>query len=41
MKKITLENLCESLKLMQHEVIVPEEISIKAKRAIDAMLAIK
>lgn len=41
MKKITLENLCESLKLMKHEVIVPEEISIKAKRAIDAMLAIK
>ena len=40
MKKITLENLADCLREMKHEVAVPEEISIRAKRAIDAMLAI-
>lgn len=41
MKKATLENVRDALAFMRHEVIVPEEISKKAKRAIDAMLAIK
>ena len=40
MKKITLENLVGCLREMKHEVAVPEEISTRAKRAIDAMLAI-
>ena len=40
MKKITLENLADCLREMKHEVAVPEEISIRAKRAIDAMLAV-
>lgn len=40
MKKITLENLAGCLREMKHEVAVPEEISTRAKRAIDAMLAI-
>ena len=41
MKKTTLENLRDSLQFMRHEVVVPEEISKRARRAIDAMLAIK
>ena len=40
MKKITLENLADCLREMKHEVIVPEDISSRAKCAIDAMLAI-
>lgn len=40
MKKITLENLRDALRDRQHEVIVPEEIAVRAKRAIDAMLAL-
>ena len=40
MKKITLENLADCLREMKHEVAVPEEISTRAKRAIDAMLAV-
>lgn len=40
MKKITLENLAASLREMKHEVIVPEDIASRAKRAIDAMLAV-
>ena len=41
MKKTTLENLFECLKEMKTRVVVPEEIAVKAKRAIDAMLAVK
>ena len=40
MKKTTLENLAESLREMKTEVSVPQDIAIRAKRAIDAMLAI-
>jgi quinolinate synthase len=40
MKKITLENLASCLRDMKHEVVVPEDVSIRAKRAIDAMLAV-
>ena len=40
MKKITLENLAGCLREMKHEVAVPEEISTRAKRAIEAMLAV-
>ena len=40
MKKNTLENLRDSLEEMKTEVVVPEETSARAKRAIDAMLAV-
>ena len=41
MKKTTLENLAMSLREMKTEVTVPEETAIRARRAIDAMLAVK
>ena len=41
MKKNTLENLRDSLKEMKTEVTVPEEVSFRARRAIDAMLAVR
>ena len=40
MKKTTLASLRESLAEMRERVIVPKEIQVRAKRAIDAMLAI-
>jgi quinolinate synthase len=40
MKMITLENLRDSLRDLKHEVIVPEGIARRARRAIDRMLAI-
>ena len=40
MKKNTLENLRDSLMEMKTEVVVPGEIAARAKRAIDAMLAV-
>ena len=40
MKKITLENLLISLKEMKYKVEVPLEVATKARRAIDAMLAV-
>jgi quinolinate synthase len=40
MKKITLENLASCLRDMKHEVVVPEDVAVRAQRAIDAMLAV-
>jgi len=40
MKRITLEAIYDALLTMQHEVIVPEGVRIRAKAAIDAMLAL-
>lgn len=40
MKKTTLENLRDSLRDGKTEVVVPADISARAKRAIDAMLAV-
>jgi quinolinate synthase len=40
MKKITLEKILKSLETMKPEVTVPEAIRIRAKRAVDRMLAI-
>ena len=41
MKKTTLENLAESLRAMKTEVTVPDDIACRARRAIEAMLAVK
>lgn len=40
MKQITLENIYECLLQMQHEVTIEESVRIRAKAAIDAMLAL-
>lgn len=40
MKKITLEKVAWSLKDMQYKITVPEEIRIKAKKALDRMVEI-
>ena len=40
MKKATLENLAEALREMKTEVTVPEDVAVRAKRAIDAMLSV-
>ena len=40
MKRISLENIYDALVSMKHEVTVPEDIRIRAKAAIDAMLAL-
>lgn len=40
MKRISLENIYDALVSMKHEVTVPEDIRIRAKAAIDEMLAL-
>ena len=40
MKRITLENILDCLTEMKHEVLIEEEVRVKAKAAIDAMLAL-
>jgi quinolinate synthase len=40
MKRITLENIHDCLVDMKHEVTIDEDVRIRAKRAIDAMLAL-
>lgn len=40
MKRITLENIYDCLKTGTHEVTIPEDIRIRAKAALDAMLAL-
>jgi len=41
MKMITLENLRESLRNLQPEVTVPDDVAEKARRSVSRMLAIK
>jgi len=41
MRRITLANIVESLEKEQYEITVPEDIRIRAKAAIDAMLAVR
>ena len=40
MKRITLENILDCLTEMKHEVTMDEDMRVKAKAAIDAMLAL-
>ena len=40
MKKTTLGNLAECLREMKTRVTVPEDVAVRARRAIDAMLAV-
>ena len=40
MKKTTLESLAASLREMKTRVVVPEDIAVRARRAIEAMLTI-
>ena len=40
MKKTTLENLAEGLREMKHRVTMPDDIAVRARRAVEAMLAI-
>ena len=40
MKKTTLENLAESLREMKTRVVVQEDVAVRARRAIEAMLAV-
>ena len=40
MNEITLEETRDSLRLLQYQIEVPEEIRVRAKRAVDRMLAI-
>jgi quinolinate synthase len=41
MKKITLAKVARALQTMRYEVQVPEDIRVKAKRALDRMLEVK
>ncbi len=40
MKRITLEGIYDALVEMKHEVTIPEDVRVRAKRAIDRMLAL-
>jgi len=40
MKRITLENIYDCLVSGKHEVILPEDVRVRAKAALDAMLAL-
>ena len=40
MKKITLKKVYWSLKEMRHVIRVPEEVAKKARRALEAMVAV-
>jgi quinolinate synthase len=40
MKRITLEGIYDALVEMKHEVTIPENVRVRAKKAIDAMLAL-
>ena len=40
MKRISLENIYDALLNMKHEVTVPEDVRVRAKAAIDAMLSL-
>jgi quinolinate synthase len=41
MKRTKLESVLRALEKMEHVIKVPEDIRVKAKRALDRMLEIK
>ena len=41
MKKITLEKIKTSLETMTHEVVIPADVAERARRSVEAMLAVK
>jgi quinolinate synthase len=41
MKRITLANIRAALENMEHEVIIPDEITAPARRAVERMMAVK
>ncbi|HKY17850.1 MAG TPA: quinolinate synthase NadA [Rhizomicrobium sp.] len=41
MKRITLDGILHALQTMTHEVTVPDEIAVRARKPIDRMLAVK
>jgi len=40
MKRISLENIYDALVEMKHEIVIPEPVRLRAKQAIDRMLAL-
>ena len=40
MKRITLDNIKTSLELMQHQVEIPEDIAVRARRSVERMLEV-
>jgi quinolinate synthase len=40
MKRITLEGIYDALIDTKHEVVIPEDVRLRAKLAIDRMLAL-
>jgi quinolinate synthase len=40
MKRITLENIYDCLVTGEHEVTIPEDVRVRAKEALDAMMAL-
>jgi quinolinate synthase len=40
MKRITLENIYDCLMTGEHEVLIPEDVRVRAKEALDAMMAL-
>jgi quinolinate synthase len=41
MKRITLKNIRHALETMTHEVTVPEDIAVRARKAVERMIAVK
>jgi quinolinate synthase len=41
MKQITLQNILESLQLMRHEVNIPEEVAVRARKSVQRMVELK
>jgi hypothetical protein len=41
MKQITLQNILESLQLMRHEVNIPEEMAVRARKSVQRMVGLK
>ena len=40
MKRITLENIYDALRLLRHEVVIPEDVAARARVAIERMLSL-